>query len=225
MGLKKTFYRHDKIIGILVLVIFAALFWYSTMLRGAFFSIINIFTEFSDKNPALAIVIFVLAAALSAMFSFFSSIPLVPIAVAIFGANVTFLMLLSGWVLGGTAAYMVGKYAGYPFLKNLAPIKAIERQRVAISAESEFFIVLLFRLAMPAEIPGYMLGAIKYHFWKFLLATFISEAPFALITSYGSAAILTQRTSLFYIWSFFGCALLISITYVFRDKLRIFIEK
>ena len=46
--------------------------------------------------------------------------------------------------------------------------------RTGISAKATFPLVLLFQLAVPSEIPGYVLGALRYHFGKYLAARAIA---------------------------------------------------
>ena len=53
--------------------------------------------------------------------------------------------------------------------------------------------MLLFRLASPAEMPGYVLGAVRYGFVKYFLATFIAEFPFAVIAVYASEALIDRK--------------------------------
>src|SRR3972149_1780447 len=51
---------------------------------------------------------------------------------------------------------------------------------VGLSALHATFVgILLFRLALPAEILGYALGITRYHFGKYIGAPFPAEAPFA----------------------------------------------
>jgi hypothetical protein len=52
-----------------------------------------------------------------------------------------------------------------------------ERQ---ISARATFPSILLFQIAVPSEIPGCILGALRYPFGKYLGARALAEVPFAI---------------------------------------------
>ena len=42
--------------------------------------------------------------------------------------------------------------------------------------------VLLFQLAVPSEIPGYLLGTLGYRFSRYLVVVSVGEVPYALGT-------------------------------------------
>ena len=88
----------------------------------------------------------------------------------------------------------MGDKVGYQILKNYVSVDgAISSYRQKLTPRTEFTIVLLFRLAMPAEIPGYALGTIRYDFRKYLLATALAELPFAVLTVYAGEAVLERN--------------------------------
>mgnify|MGYP003481484588 CR=1 FL=1 len=51
-------------------------------------------------------------------------------------------------------------------------------------------VVALFFLAMPVEVPAYVLGAGRYTYWKFILAATIAYLPFELLAIYAGDAFL-----------------------------------
>ena len=63
-----------------------------------------------------------------------------------------------------------------------------------ISSRAPFSLVLLFQLAMPSELPGYLLGLVKYRFPKYLLALGLGELPYAVGTIYLGASFVERRT-------------------------------
>jgi uncharacterized membrane protein YdjX (TVP38/TMEM64 family) len=54
-------------------------------------------------------------------------------------------------------------------------------------------LVLLFQLAMPSEIPGYVLGLVKYGFLRYCLSLALAELPYAVLTVYLGASFLERR--------------------------------
>lgn len=216
-------YEHVKRISLLVFLILfmVLLFWYSASFQDIFFGSVNIIEKYESGHNILAKAIFVGLAALSAMVSPFSSIPLVPVAVIIWGNSLTLALLLGGWYLGGVFTYLIGKYAAYPVLRRFFNIDGrVDYYRRKISPRSEFGLVLLFRLAIPAEIPGYMLGTIRYHFVKYFFATALAELPFAIMTVYASEALIFKKSFLLAILGLLGLILLVGAFYFFRAKLK-----
>ena len=52
---------------------------------------------------------------------------------------------------------------------------------------------MLFQLAVPSEVPGWVLGALRYPFGKFLGAFAIAELPFAIGAVYLGEAFVHRR--------------------------------
>ncbi|MBI4050586.1 MAG: VTT domain-containing protein [Candidatus Doudnabacteria bacterium] len=213
-------YLKKRVWIFVALVVIAFLFWSSLSLQEEFDRAVNVLGRYIGSHQLLGVSVFVGLAGLSAMLSPFSSIPLVPAAVVIWGKLGTFFLLLSGWVLGGMATYAIGKYAAYPIFKGIVPFHKIDDYRKKISAESEFLLVFLFRLMSPAEIPGYLLGLIRYDFIKYLLATFFAELPFAVITVYASEAFVEQNAIIFIGLLALLTFIIGSAFYLFRKRLK-----
>lgn len=207
------------LIFFLILIAGAFLFWSSTVIQELFFKTVVYIESLVRQNPFVGVLTFIGLAALSAMLSPFSSIPLIPPAIIIWGQTLTVLFLVSGWIMGHITTYSIGYYAGYHIFKNFSFLGKINEYRSKISKKSEFLLVLLFRFSMPAEIPGYFLGIIKYPFGKYFLATFLVEFPFALLIVYGGNALLLRNAPLFIFLALLGFLILILTIYFLRKKL------
>lgn len=131
------------------------------------------------RRPGWGVVVFILFSALSAMFAFLSSAVLVPIGVYVWGAKLTFVLLWVGWLLGGVTAYAIGRYLGRRVVVWLVDPDKLRRYEGRLSKRAPFPVVLLFQLALPSEIPGYLLGLLRYPFWLYVGALAIAELPFA----------------------------------------------
>lgn len=127
-------------------------------------------------------VLFVALSALSAMLAFFSSALLVPVAVYNWGRLATMLMLWLGWLLGGACAYAVGRFLGRPMLRGLSSARMEEFYLRRLPAQIDFPVALLFQLAMPSELPGYLFGTLRVPFRLYLGVLALVEAPFAVGT-------------------------------------------
>lgn len=190
----------EYIFFIVIAFFVAFLFFVSAPLQDALLRVVVFFGSYVADHPILGTLIFIALAAVSAFLSPFSSAPLVPIAVLIWGNALTVGMLFLGWMLGDVIAYGIGAYAGKPVMRYLISEKKVEYYRTRISQRAEFPLILLFRFAVPSEVGGYVLGAVRAHFWKYLTATFLAELPFALMIVYAGDALVRQEPILFAAW-------------------------
>jgi uncharacterized membrane protein YdjX (TVP38/TMEM64 family) len=125
-------------------------------------------------------VAFVVLSALSAMLAFVSSTVFVPVAIRAWGAVPTMALLWFGWLLGGAAAYGVGRFLGRRVVMTLIKPGRIRYYERRLAARVRFPLVLLFQAALPSEIPGYVLGILRYSPRHYLLALAIAELPYAV---------------------------------------------
>ena len=148
------------------------------------------------ERPVLGMSIFILFSALSAMLAFVSSAVIVPVAVYVWGEAATMLLLWAGWILGGVSAYTIGRYFGRAVVHALSAGPDLERYENRISRRAPFGLVLLFQVALPSEVPGYLLGLVRYRFWKYLGALALAELPYTAATVYLGAGFVERRTYL-----------------------------
>jgi len=97
----------------------ALLFFVSAPLQDALLDVVVLFGSYVADHPILGTLIFIALAAVSAFLSPFSSAPLVPVAVLIWGNTLTSGMLFLGWMIGDVIAYGIGAYAGKPIMRYL----------------------------------------------------------------------------------------------------------
>lgn len=211
---------HSRFWIFLALIFLALIFWSSIGLQQKISDSADMIRAFIRTDPSLGILAFIALAAASALISFFSSVILVPIAVMFWGEFQTAIYLLLGWILGGAAAYLIGSSAGYTILKKIYSVERIDYYKNKIPRKSQFWLILLFRLAVPAEITGYTLGIIRYHFGKFLLATLLAEIPFAFIAAYSGGALVQKNPPLFFLLIALGAILLGAMAYLFKHRLK-----
>lgn len=144
-----------------------------------------------SHKVAGAVVFFVMSA-LSAMLAFATSAVLVPPALEVFGKAVTFLLLWGGWMAGAVAAYAIGRLAR-PLLVRWGYGKKLEEYQQFVSKGMKFWAVLLLCIAVPSEIPGYLLGGIHYSFTRFLAAMGIAEGIYALTVIIAAERLLDAK--------------------------------
>lgn len=134
--------------------------------------------DIMNAHPVTGAAVFFLFSAVSAMLAFTSSAVLVPPANLVWGKLVTFLLLWAGWLAGAIAAFGIGNRAR-PLLVYLGYKDTLEEYQQFVSKRMKFWAVLLFCIAVPSEVPGYLFGGVRYPFLKFLSAIAIAESIYA----------------------------------------------
>lgn len=147
---------------------------------------------FMEEQGAAGALVFFLFSALSAMLAFASSVVLVPAASLAWGQPLAFLLLWGGWVAGAAVAFGIGRLA-QPLLRHTGYEDKLEKYQDYASRRMRFWMVLLFCLAVPSEIPGYLFGSLRYPFLKFLAAIATAEAAYALGVVVAGESLLTDR--------------------------------
>lgn len=154
----------------------------SRAIHSAVVSALGVSNDIIARHSILGPVIFVLLAALSAMLAFFSSAVLVAPAVLAWGPARSIALLWLGWMLGGIAAYSVARLLGRPLVRSLVSRKGFEHYAQRLTRETPFTAVLLVQLSLPSELPGYLLGLVRYPPHRYLAALAIAELPYAVAT-------------------------------------------
>ncbi len=204
-----------------ILAIVTVIFGTSSWLQSGFSYTADTVNDYIAVHEVTGVVAFISFSALSAILSPFTSIPTVPFAVFTWGKALTFLFLLVGWLVGGIVSYTVGRYGLYIIFRRLLPIGKIESYREKLSEHSEFILVVLFRLALPAEVTGLVLGSLRYDFLKYLAATVISEIPFAAVAVYAGGALALNDPWRLALWIAIGGAIFAGAAAIFARKIRL----
>jgi uncharacterized membrane protein YdjX (TVP38/TMEM64 family) len=149
--------------------------------------------EVLGGHPVGGPIAFVLLAAASALLAFFSSAPIVPAGVVTWGMGTTALLLASGWFLGGLVAYSLARWVGRPVVSRLTKPGRLAAWERRMGRHTPFGVVFLFQLALPSEVPGYVLGLVRYPLHRYAAALLLVEAPFAIITVWIGEEFLARR--------------------------------
>jgi uncharacterized membrane protein YdjX (TVP38/TMEM64 family) len=163
--------------------------------------------EMIAAYPRLGIAVFVVASILSAMLAFFSTALVVPVAIYAWGEGTTLALLWLSWFIGGCFSYAIGRTLGRRIAGWLIGAKTIEYYGSRLSAHAGFLTILLAQLALPSEVPGYVLGTLRYRFVVYLAALAIGELPYALGTVYLGESFLQREYGLLIAIGLTGIAL------------------
>ena len=168
--------------------------------------------------PRLGMVAFVMLGMASAMLAFFSSAILVPVGIYTWGFAGCLFLLWLGWFLGGIFAYCVGRYLGRVVVARILGEERLEKFELRVNRNTRFVHIVLFQAMLPSEIPGYVLGSLRYRFVPFAIALGLVELPYAVGTIYIGDSFLQQRGWLL-IAIAAGGALLITVAFgIYRHR-------
>ncbi|MDP2676138.1 MAG: hypothetical protein Q8O83_00415 [bacterium] len=184
-------FEKKHVLVALLLLCIGVLFWSSGFLQDVFAIAQGFVGEHIEKSPVLAVLVFIGLAVVAVVISPFSSAPLVPLVIPVWGETFTIVLLVCGWLIGGMGVYAIGGIFGAPFFSRTKTMQHINYYRHRISGKAEFGLVLLFRFAIPSEIGGYALGMVRYHFAKYLVATLLYEIFAATTLVYLSDAFIS----------------------------------
>lgn len=216
--LRRLFNRRNALVLVGVLIL-AGAFWYVSDIQVVIDWLTEIFGVAVAYDNTFAAVVFTGLAALSAMLSFFTSTPLVPIAAALWGNTFTVTLLIVGWFIGGCIAYWIG-YGFSQLIERMSIFRTVKHYQEQLGSSNEFLLAFLFRFAVPAEIGAYTLGILRYPFWRYAIITFIAEAPFSIITIYGTNALVERHPALFIVIIFAGLLVVSTFVYLFHRRLK-----
>lgn len=149
-----------------------------------------------EQHALLGIVVFVVLAAVSAMLAFLSVAVVVPAAVYAWGAPASIGLLWLGWILGGLGTYAVGRYLGRQAVQWVTAERGLRRLEQHLSADTPLWLITLLQLALPSEIPGYVLGLVRYPLTRYLLALAVAELPYTVATVYLGSSFVQGRSGL-----------------------------
>ena len=180
-----------------MLAVIVALLMAAPRFHDGLLSVLEAARRVADSSPWQAALLVILFAAASAMLAFVSTGLIVPFVVYTWPPVVALLLLWTGWLLGGVCAYTAGRVLGRPVIRTLLSADVMERYEQRFTSRMSFGMVVLVQLALPSEIPGYLLGAARYSFVAYIVALGLAELPYALATVYiGLGLVARELTTL-----------------------------
>lgn len=183
-----------RLAAIPVLIAVVAVVALSDGVHQALVAVLQTAQQLAAGHPAAAAGLVVLFAALAAMIAFVSSWVVVPFAVFTWGWVPALALLWSGWLLGGAASYAVGRFVGRPAVGWLTSPAVLDRYEQRISHRSTFGLILLLQLGLPSEIPGYLLGLVRYPFAWYLAALGLAELVHGIPAVFLGTGLVERQT-------------------------------
>lgn len=139
--------------------------------------------EWITGHRFLGIAVYIIFVAASVVLLPFSSLPLLPIAVRVFGILGTALFSIAGWWIGCLIAFQIAKL-GRKYLEKFTSLEAVDRIERKIPNDIGFAGIVILRMILPVDITSFALGLLKnLHFPTYATASLIGITPFAFVWS------------------------------------------
>ena len=216
MALSRNLRRRFLIVGMLIIV--AGLIAASDTLHDKTEAIIFWTEGLIAQAPLLGMLVFLLLAMLSAMVAFFSSALLAPVAVYAWGKAGCLALLWCGWFLGGVVSFCIGRFFGRSVVSMIIGEEKLASWESQVSERTRFVHILFFQAVVPSEIPGYVLGMLRYRFLLYLTALGITEMPYAIATVYLGESFLRRESMVFIL---VGIGALVLAAFLFQIRRRL----
>src|SRR3989344_2833009 len=109
-----------------------------------------------------------------------SGLPLLPIAVSLWGGITAALLSIFGWTVGATIAYILGRHVGRPLLRHFITMEKAQEIASLFAGEKPFWSVVILRMLIPVDLLSYALGLfVPMPLVVYTVATAIGVTPFA----------------------------------------------
>lgn len=134
----------------------------------------------------LGLVIFFLTTALAVVVPLFSNLPLVPLAVLLWGPWPTALIMIFGWVAGASLSFALARRLREPMIRHFASVSRYAPIDRLIHPQHHVWSLVFLRMTFPMDILSYVLGLFsrKTSGLENAVSTAIGGAPFALLFAF-----------------------------------------
>lgn len=124
-----------------------------------------------------------------------STLPLLPIAVGLWGSFVAALLSILGWTIGSVVAFFIARHFGRPVVHRFVDLHKLEQFEKALPEKHIFWSLVFLRMALPVDVLSYAVGLFtKIRFLTYFSSTVFGVLPFAFVFSY--AAVLPPHYQL-----------------------------
>lgn len=130
-------------------------------------------------------VVYVLLKIVATVFAPVTVLPLIVLAVGMWGVWTAAVLTVVGWTIGGVIAFGLARRFGVPIVKRFVSLDELYEFEDKVKIGNGFWSVLFLRMIVPVDVLSYALGLFsRIGFWTYAFATFIGVIPFAFAFSY-----------------------------------------
>ncbi|MCE9643793.1 VTT domain-containing protein [Candidatus Parcubacteria bacterium] len=174
--------QYKEIIGIVILAVF---FIVGAILSQRFSGEISRYLDFGIWGMA----VYVAAGTLSTVIAPVNTVPLIPIAAALWGPFATALLSILAWWLGSLIAFFIARRYGRPLAARFVNMERVGEYEKILPERYVFWNIAFLRMAVPVDILSYAIGLFtSVGFTTYALATLIGVIPFAFVFAYAAQA-------------------------------------
>ena len=203
-------YKIKSILGIiLVAILFIAISYLSMQYEETLKTLIG-------EGP-IGILTYFLITIIATVIAPVSALPLLPIAVLLWGWVNAAIITIAGWTIGSIIAFYLARKYGVKLVQKIINMEKIQYYENLIPKKQIFFSIIWMRIFLPVDLLSYLLGLFsRISLPLYSLATLIGVTPFGIIMSYAGSLPLTQQILFFII----GILVIIPNFYIMWKKLN-----
>lgn len=169
---------HGTVIFLCIVIFFIA----TTVLAEKYASEL---TELATKDSVLGMLTYTVMSSVAVVVAPVSTLPLIPLAVGMWGWVVTGVLSIIGWTIGSQIAFFLARRYGKNLVQRLVSLERFTDFEKKFSTKNLFWTVILLRMTVPVDVLSYALGLFSNMTSRsYFIATIIGITPFAFIFSY-----------------------------------------
>ncbi len=112
-------------------------------------------------------------------------LPMIVIAVGMWGIGISVFLTVLGWTAGSIIAFLLARKFGIPIVEKLISLEEIHALEEKAKIGNSFWSVLVLRMVVPVDVLSYALGLFsRIGFWSYTFATVLGIIPFCFVFAY-----------------------------------------
>jgi uncharacterized membrane protein YdjX (TVP38/TMEM64 family) len=165
-------------LAILVILLFILSSFFSQQYSGYL-------VNFIGENKTGGILIYIASIVIAIVLAPLTILPLIPIAVEIWGILWTSIFSIIGLIIGSAIAFWIARKFGTVLVKKFVSLDNIAEISKKIPNRNLFWYLIFLRIIIPVDILSYALGLFTKISWKlFLSTTIIGVIPMIFVFAY-----------------------------------------
>jgi uncharacterized membrane protein YdjX (TVP38/TMEM64 family) len=147
-----------------------------------------------NEGGVMGVIGYIIITIVAVVIAPISTLPLIPIATAIWGWFWAGVFSIIGWTIGAQIAFYLAHRFGKSFIRRITSMERLKEIESRISTHHLFWTVVLLRMTIPVDVLSYALGLFSHmKRGAYFFSTLIGVTPFAFILAYtGTLPILYQ---------------------------------
>jgi len=208
-------YKREIFAALIIVVLFVVAGYFSQVYLASL-------TDLLGEYGVLGMLVYVLGATIATIIAPLSFLPILPVAVALWGSFTAAVLSIGAWSVGAAVAFLLARRYGRPLVSHFVGEQKMNYISGILPDKHLFIAVVFLRIAVPVDLLSYALGLFAVmRFWPYMLATVIGITPFAFVFSY-----LADFNIWFQIGALVIGAVIIAISFPYMKKryVQMFIE-